>query len=37
MLVDKGAHIICKSFEYANMNEWIAGEVVVKGYYYERL
>jgi hypothetical protein len=36
-LVDKAVHIICESFEDANMNEWIARDVVVKGYWYERL
>jgi len=37
MLVDKGAHIICESFEDVDMNEWIAWDVVVKGYWYKRL
>jgi hypothetical protein len=37
MLVDKGAHIVLKSFEDGDKNEWIARDVVVKGYWYEKL
>ncbi len=32
MLVDKGAHILQKSFEDAHQNEWTTQGVVVKGY-----
>jgi hypothetical protein len=37
MLVEKGVHTLSKSFENADMNEWTTWDVVVKGYWYERL
>ncbi len=37
MLVDKGVHTVSKYFEDVNMNEWTTWDVVVKGYWYERL
>ncbi len=37
MLVDKGVHIVSKSFEDVDMNEWTTRDFVVKGYWYERL
>jgi hypothetical protein len=36
-LVDKGVHTISKFFEDVDINEWTKGDVVVRGYWYERL
>jgi hypothetical protein len=35
--VDKGVHTISKFFEDVDINEWTKGDVVVRGYWYERL
>jgi hypothetical protein len=37
ILVDKGVHTIFESFENTDMNEWTIGDVVVRGYWYEKL
>jgi hypothetical protein len=37
MLVEKGVHVVDKSFTYSNGNEWTQGYMVVEGYWYEQL
>jgi hypothetical protein len=37
MLVDKGGSHCFQSFEDVDMNEWTTWDVMVKGYWYERL
>jgi len=37
MLVEKGVHVVDKYFTYFDGNECTQGDMVVKGYWYERL
>jgi hypothetical protein len=37
MLVEKGVHVVDNSFIDYDGNEWTQGDMVVGGYWYERL
>jgi hypothetical protein len=35
MLVEKGVHVVDKSFTTFDWNEWTQRNMIVKGYWYE--
>jgi len=37
MLVVKGAHVVVTSFKDVDGNEWIEGNIVVRGFWYQQL
>ncbi len=34
MLVEKGLHVVAKSFKDVDANEWTKGDIVIRGYWY---
>jgi hypothetical protein len=36
MVVEKGVHVVDKSFTDFDGNEWTQGDMVVRGYWYEQ-
>jgi hypothetical protein len=37
MLLDKSAHVVVTSFKDVDGNEWIKGDIIVRGFWYQQL
>ncbi len=37
MLVERGLHVVAKSFKDVDANEWTKSNMVIRGYWYQQL